>query len=79
MSLSNLGNHQRTFGPNKANVKVIYYTIPVIGFVGIILLLGGLGKDHPRDVAGFVFGGIVFPDEHIRQVGVDFIITPVYS
>ena len=55
-----LGNLIKTFGPNRANAKVLLYVIPVFAVVGLIFFFSGFGRSRPGDAAAFIFGGIVF-------------------
>jgi hypothetical protein len=52
-----LGNRQKVFGPNRANVRLLLYTALVFVLVGLALIVIGLGKTYPRDKAAFVGGG----------------------
>jgi hypothetical protein len=54
-----LGNRQKVFGPNRANVRLLLYTALVFVLVGLVLIVIGLGKTYPRDKAAFVGGGAV--------------------
>ncbi len=53
-----LGNRQKVFGPNRANVRLLLYAALVFVLVGLVLVGIGLGKKYPRDKAGFVGGGV---------------------
>lgn len=55
-----LGNLIKTFGPNRANAKVLLYVIPVFVLVGLIFFFSGFSRSRPADAAGFITGGIIF-------------------
>lgn len=55
-----LGNLIKTFGPNRANAKVLLYVTPVFAFVGLIFFFSGFGRSRPAEAIAFIFGGLVF-------------------
>lgn len=55
-----MGKLVRSFGPNRANAKVLLYVIPVFALVGLIFFFSGFGRSRPGDAIAFIIGGLVF-------------------